>query len=215
MNAEAQSVTRAYATFGAVYDLIFGHTLAQGRRAGVECMNLQPGNRVLEVGVGTGLSLPDYPPGVKITGVDISPQMLEKARKRVDDRRLSQVEELSCMDAQSMHFEDHTFDGVIAMYIMAVVPDPYQVLREIQRVCRPGGHLVIVNYFREGNKKFRLNEWIVKPLGKMFHFSFGLDVDDFAERGRLHVLESFRANIFNHTTVLHCANNGVDKKQTQ
>ena len=203
------SVTKAYGRFAHLYDVIFGHPLDSGRRTAIERTHLQPGNRVLEVGVGTGLSLSHYPPEVKITGIDISPEMLEKARKRVSQEKLTHVEELRTMDAQAMDFEDHSFDAVFAMYIMAVVPDPYRVVQEMSRVCRPGGHLVIVNYFRTGSKKFRLNEWIAKPLGKMFHFHFGLDLQEFTHRAHLDVIESYRANIFSHTTVLHCRNNGA------
>ena len=203
-----QSVEKAYAKFSPVYDLFFGRALSAGRRSGINCMNLQPGHRVLEVGVGTGLSLSAYPNDVRVTGIDISEEMLIKARKRIARKELSNIDELHIMDAQSMSFEDDSFDSVIAMYVMAVVPDPILVVREMCRVCKPGGNVIIVNYFRTGSKKVRLNEWVVKPLGKMFHFHFGLDLDEFTDQLDLDVVDSFRANIFNHTTVLHFRNNG-------
>jgi phosphatidylethanolamine/phosphatidyl-N-methylethanolamine N-methyltransferase len=172
-------------------------------------MNLKPGQRVLEVGVGTGLSLAEYPNDVKVTGIDISAAMLDKARDRIERRKLSQVEALEIMDAQSMTFEDSSFDAVISMYIMSVVPDPVQVIREMGRVCRPGGSIVVVNYFRTHSQKVRWNEWVVKPLCKMFHFRFGLSLEAFTQEAQLDVIETLRANIFNHTTVLHCRNNGA------
>ena len=205
----AQSVIKAYTTFAPLYDLFFGRALTSGRRAGIRCMNLQPGQRVLEVGVGTGLSLSVYPAEVAVTGIDISDAMLQKARERVARKGLSHVEGLRNMDAQAMDFADNTFDAVISMYIMSVVPDPVSIVREMSRVCRPGGDIVIVNYFRTRSQKLRWNEWVVKPLSKMFHFRFGLSLEDFTEQARLEVAETSRANIFNHTTVLHCRNNGA------
>ncbi len=206
---QTQSVVKAYTTFAPVYDLFFGRALTPGRRAGIRCMDLQPGQRVLEVGVGTGLSLSDYPRDVQVTGIDISDAMLGKARERVTRQKLDNVESLVNMDALAMTFDDSSFDAVISMYVMAVVPDPLQVVREMSRVCRPGGNLVIVNYFRTGSQRVRWNEWVVKPLCKMFHFRFGLNLDVFTEEAKLEVVDTMRANIFNHTTILHCRNNGA------
>ncbi len=200
------SITKAYARFVSIYDLVFGYSLAKGRRAAIERMNLQPGDRVLEVGVGTGWSLPYYPRDVKVTGIDISSEMLSKADKRVKRRKLNHVENLCIMNAQAMNFADNSFDAVVAMYIMAVVPDPNLVLREMTRVGRTGGRIVIANYFRNGNKSTRITEWMVKPLSKMFHFKFDLDLGAFVEQGNLDIVESFHANMFRHTTVLHCRN---------
>ena len=208
MNAEAQAATKAYDTFGSVYDFFFSHSLSEGRKLAINCMRQNKGDRILEVGVGTGLSLPYYPNDVRITGIDVSVEMLNKAKKRVERHSLNNVDELVSMDAHTMEYEDNSFDSVVLMYIMGVVPDPIRVMEEVNRVCRPGGDIIVLNYLRTGDKQFRLNEWIVKPLGKMFHFRFGLSVEDLVEQAKLNVIQTFRTNIFSHTTVLHCRKDG-------
>src|SRR6185312_14210121 len=111
--------------------------LQPGRKGVLAALNLKPGDRVLEVGVGTGLSLPLYPRDVKITGIDVSREMLEKARRRVARRRLANIEALLEMDAERMSFADASFDKVVAMYVVPVVENPVRLLEELHRVCRP------------------------------------------------------------------------------
>jgi len=142
----------AYRRYAAVYDALFGPLLQPGRKALVAALRLRPGERVLEVGVGTGLSLPLYPDGVKVTGVDLSREMLEKARARVARRKLDNVEALREMDAEGMDFLDASFDKVVAMYVVSVVAQPARLLEELHRVCRPDGEIFIVNHVRSSNR---------------------------------------------------------------
>lgn len=146
-----QAVKAAYRRYARIYDVIFGAVLQPGRRAVLEALNLKPGDRVLEVGVGTGISLPLYPRNVHITGVDVSLEMLEKARARVERAKLSNVEALLEMDAEAMAFPDASFDKVVAMYVVSVVPRPEKLLEELHRVCRPDGDIFIVNHFQSEN----------------------------------------------------------------
>jgi phosphatidylethanolamine/phosphatidyl-N-methylethanolamine N-methyltransferase len=146
-----QAVKAAYRRYARIYDVIFGAVLQPGRRAVLEALNLKPGDRVLEVGVGTGISLPLYPRNVHITGVDVSLEMLEKARARVERAKLSNVEALLEMDAEGMAFPDASFDKVVAMYVVSVVPRPGKLLEELHRVCRPDGDIFIVNHFQSEN----------------------------------------------------------------
>jgi phosphatidylethanolamine/phosphatidyl-N-methylethanolamine N-methyltransferase len=146
-----EAVKAAYRRYARIYDVIFGAVLQPGRRAVLEALELRPGDRVLEVGVGTGISLPLYPRDVRITGIDVSREMLEKARARVARARLSNVEALVEMDAEAMAFPDASFDKVVAMYVVSVVPQPAKLLEELHRVCRPDGEIFIVNHFQSEN----------------------------------------------------------------
>ncbi|ODA67725.1 putative methyltransferase YcgJ [Methyloligella halotolerans] len=145
---DTDSVLHAYRRWAPVYDTTFGKVAAAGRKHAVEMINRREG-RVLEVGVGTGLSLPAYRNHLKVTGIDLSPEMLSKARDKVERLGLDFVEELHEMDATNLEFPDDSFDTVVAMYVMTVVPDPEKVMAELERVCAPGGEVILVNHFSQ------------------------------------------------------------------
>lgn len=142
------AVRDAYRRWAPVYDSTFGFVASQARRTAVQMINQRRG-RVLEVGVGTGLSLPHFAPYLKITGIDLSPEMLTKARERVARHDLRHVEALREMDATSLDFSDNSYDVVVAMFVMTVVPNPDRVMHELERVCAPGGEVMIVNHFSQ------------------------------------------------------------------
>jgi phosphatidylethanolamine/phosphatidyl-N-methylethanolamine N-methyltransferase len=148
---QIEAVKAAYRRYASVYDALFGPVLQPGRKAVLEALECRPGDRVLEVGVGTGLSLPLYPPFVRVTGVDLSREMLEKARTRVQRRALSNVEGLHEMDAHAMDFPDACFDKVVAMYVVSIVQEPARLLQELHRVCKPDGEIFLVNHVRSTN----------------------------------------------------------------
>lgn len=139
-------VKSAYRRWAPVYDHTFGRVAGEGRKHAVEVIN-QSSGRVLEVGVGTGLSLPDYKSSLEIVGIDLSPEMLDKARERVAEEGLENVNGLYEMDASELKFNSNSFDTVVAMYVMTVVPDPAKVMRELARTCKPGGEVMLVNHF--------------------------------------------------------------------
>ncbi|HZQ73906.1 MAG TPA: methyltransferase domain-containing protein [Burkholderiales bacterium] len=149
---QLEAVKSAYRRYAGVYDALFGPVLQAGRTAVIESLALRSGERVLEVGVGTGLSLPLYPADVRVTGIDVSGEMLAKARERVARRGLKNVEALLEMDAQAMSFPEASFDKVVAMYVISVVAHPERLLAELRRVCRPGGEVLIVNHVRSDNR---------------------------------------------------------------
>ena len=144
---DADDVRSAYKRWAGVYDLAFGGVSAWGRRHAVAAVNRLPGRRVLEVGVGTGLALPHYGSDKRITGIDLSHEMLTLARRRVLDRGLARVEALHEMDAEATVFATASFDIAVAMFVASVVPNPRRLLEEMRRVVRPGGHLLFVNHF--------------------------------------------------------------------
>ena len=143
----ASTVRNAYKLWAPIYDQTFGIMVRAGRMRAVRHINNSESGRVLEVGVGTGLSLPHYRTDLEITGIDLSPNMLEKAQERVQNKNLTHVDDLLIMDASDLDFPDNSFDTVVAMFVMTVVPDPEAVMRELQRVCAPGGEVLLVNHF--------------------------------------------------------------------
>lgn len=143
---DLDAVKTSYRRWAPVYDGTFGRITRMGRRGAVAEVNKGTG-RVLEVGVGTGLSLPDYGPHLEVTGIDYSQDMLDRARERVAERGLTHVRDLRQMDARVLDFQDNHFDWVVAMYLVSVVPEPERVMAEMARVCKPGGQVVIVNHF--------------------------------------------------------------------
>ena len=150
---QIEAVKAAYRRYARIYDTVFGPVLQPGRKAVLEALKLKPGDRVLEVGVGTGLSLQLYPRDVRITGIDVSREMLDKARARVARRKLENVEALLEMDAERMDFPDASFDKVVAMYVVSVVErGRRKLLEELHRVCRPDGEIFIVNHFHSDNR---------------------------------------------------------------
>lgn len=144
---DAESVRAAYARWAGVYDAVFGGVSAFGRRRAVEAVNALAGTRVLEVGVGTGLALPRYSRSKRITGIDLSAEMLALAKQRVRTGNLHNVDALIEVDAEATGFEAGSFDVAVAMFVASVVPNPRALLVEMRRVVRPGGHLLFVNHF--------------------------------------------------------------------
>jgi phosphatidylethanolamine/phosphatidyl-N-methylethanolamine N-methyltransferase len=142
---DKDTVAKAYARWAPVYDFVFGAVFERGRKASIAAAE-RIGGRILEVGVGTGLSLPDYAWTNRLTGVDLSAPMLRKARARVAEHRLTNVDGLAVMDAQHLGFQDGAFDVVVAQYVITAVPDPEATLDEFARVLKPGGEIVLVNH---------------------------------------------------------------------
>ena len=144
---DTDAVREAYRRWANVYDAVFGGVSGPGRRRAVAAVNRLPGSTVLEVGVGTGLALPHYRRDKQVLGIDLSVDMLEKARGRVRAEGLSNVTGLLEMDAENMEFPDASFDIAVAMFTATVVPDARKLLREMRRVVKPGGNLLFVNHF--------------------------------------------------------------------
>jgi phosphatidylethanolamine/phosphatidyl-N-methylethanolamine N-methyltransferase len=182
---------RFYAHLAPAYDWIFGKAMEEGRREAARLVRV--GERVLEVGVGTGLGLRHYPSGCHVVGVDICPQMLRKARWRaLIDGNGTRIE-LKRMDAMELDFRDESFDTVVAPYVVTTVGDPYKLCLEARRVCRPGGRVVVVSNTREAGMLGALKTSL-SPLMEKVGFSTDLNVEEVVERSGLVILESRRVN---------------------
>jgi phosphatidylethanolamine/phosphatidyl-N-methylethanolamine N-methyltransferase len=144
---DSASIVEAYRRWAGVYDTVFGGVSSKGRIRAVSTVNRLPGRDVLEVGVGTGLALPYYNRDKRITGIDLSKEMLRKARERTRRDGLTHVQALREMDAEATDFADASFDTAVAMFVASVVPNPKRLLAEMRRLVRPGGNILIINHF--------------------------------------------------------------------
>jgi len=199
------AVVKIYDRWGKIYDIIFKHVFSEGRDVGSRMLDLKPGENLLEVGVGTGLSLPLYPRNCKIMGIDISPKMLEKASEKVSDHRLNNIK-LEVMDAQNMSFPDNSFDCVTACYVVSAAPDPLKVLSEICRVCKPNGRIVFINHFKSHNPILAAFETMINGVCKKFGWETTLDLDALLEASNMTPLSTEKVNIFDYWRVVLCIN---------
>jgi phosphatidylethanolamine/phosphatidyl-N-methylethanolamine N-methyltransferase len=164
-------------------------------------MDCRPGERVLEVGVGTGLSLQHYPAGVDVVGIDLSPDMLQHARQRIDPDSGSFT--LKVMDGEAIEYPDDSFDKVVAMYVVSVAPNPQKLVAEMKRVCKPGGELFIVNHYSGGKGIMAGLERLISPLSRLIGFRPSFPLDEFLADTNLEVVEKESVNAFGYWTFIH------------
>jgi phosphatidylethanolamine/phosphatidyl-N-methylethanolamine N-methyltransferase len=197
---------RTYRLFSGSYDIVFGPVFHPGRKDAVRIANDRPGQRILEVGVGTGLSLPHFRPDSRVTGIDVSAEMLAKAQRRAKRLRLAHVEGLHVMDAENLAFPDSSFDAVLALYVASVVPSPARFAAEMRRVCIPGGTIVVVNHFTSENLLLRFMEKRVARLARHIGFHSDFPYDAFRRDSRLSIREVRPSNLFGYWKLLRCVN---------
>ena len=162
---DRDGVEKAYERWAPIYDLVFGKVFEHGRQSTIAEAD-RIGGRILDVGVGTGLSLSDYSRNVKLCGVDISEPMLRKAQQRVRAQGLANVETLAVMDAKNLAFRDASFDAVVAQYVITTVPEPEATLDDFVRVLKPGGELILVNHVGVESGPRRILDLAVAPLAR-------------------------------------------------
>jgi phosphatidylethanolamine/phosphatidyl-N-methylethanolamine N-methyltransferase len=212
VKSELALIQRGYRRLAPVYDLVFGASLAPGRKAALAALACRPGERVLEVCVGTGMSLPLYPRQVRVTGIDASREMLARAAGRVAARRLAQVEALVQMDAGRLAFADASFDKVALLFALSGLPDPLRAVREMQRVCRPGGTIVIAQHFRTGSALMRACEIVLAPTYRLMRYRADMDLECFLAAAKLDVIDTRRTNLFGYATLLTCVNRAPQRR---
>jgi phosphatidylethanolamine/phosphatidyl-N-methylethanolamine N-methyltransferase len=200
-----KTIMRAYAILSPVYDFLFDKIFYPGRVAAIDLLEIQPGSRVLEVGVGTGLNLPLYPRDCSVTGIDISEDMLQKGRERVQEMGMTNVQ-LMVMDGSKLDFPDDSFDRVIATYVISAVPDPVKTLLEMRRVCKPSGHLVILNHFKSDNPVIGMFEKMLAPVCTKIGFNTDLKLMPLLERVALSPDRMHRVNLMNGWRLVRCIN---------
>ena len=203
---DLRDTIRTYRLFSGSYDVVFGPVFHPGRKQAVRITNDRPGQQILEVGVGTGLSLPYFRADSQVTGIDISEAMLAKARRRVERKQLRHVEALHVMDAEHLDFEDNSFDAVLALYVASVVPSPVRFAAEMRRVCIPGGTIVLVNHFTSENWAARFMEKRLAHLARHIGFHADFPLDAFLRDSGFAVREIRPSNLCGYWRLLRCIN---------
>lgn len=198
-------ISKIYSKYAPFYDYLFGEIFAHGRYRAIQLMDPQPGDEILEVGIGTGVSLPLYPRYSRIVGIDICNEMLEKARKRKLSRWLSHVS-LYRMDVERLAFADGRFDKVIAAHVITVVPNPVEAIMEMKRVCKKGGEIFILNYFGSRNRILSRFEKAISPVRKRLGLGKPLNLEKILEDAKLNILEIHRCNFLKLFHLIRCKN---------
>jgi phosphatidylethanolamine/phosphatidyl-N-methylethanolamine N-methyltransferase len=202
---DTQKVERVYTGYARVYNRIFGTIFQRSREAAIRDLDVKPGERVLEIGVGTGLCLPLYPRHCRVTGIDLSDGMLDRARELVRARHLDNVE-LGRMDAGALEFADGSFDTVVAAYVVTAVPDHRKVMSEAIRVCRPGGRIMLLNHFTNDKKLIAAFEKAISPLCKHIGFRTDLSVADVLDGWPIIMQRHERVNPLQMWHIVECIN---------
>ena len=203
---QTPEIKKVYARYSRVYDAIFSRWFYPRQRHVIRALDLGPGQRVLDVGVGTGISLPLYPRQVSVTGVDLSRAMLREAQKKVDDYQLDNVS-LMEMDAGHLAFPDNSFDVVMAAFVISVVPDPIRFLDEVKRVSKTDGQIILINHFQSENKLMaRLESW-ASPLCTKIGWHSDLALDYLVQQANLQIERMYSLSKIDLWKVIYAANN--------
>jgi phosphatidylethanolamine/phosphatidyl-N-methylethanolamine N-methyltransferase len=205
VSLEERQVRRVYDFYSPVYDFLFKKIFEPGRIAAVRMLGNPSRGRVLEVGIGTGLNLPFYPRDIDLVGIDLSEGMLKKAQEKLDGLRMGRVT-LKVMDASALDFGDGEFDATLATYVISAVPDPVAVLREMRRVTKSGGTMVILNHFRSKNPVMRRIEDALAPVCAHLGWKTNLALTPLLETVGLTPEVTRRVNLLRGWHLVKCVN---------
>jgi phosphatidylethanolamine/phosphatidyl-N-methylethanolamine N-methyltransferase len=193
--------SKIYYEFSKFYERIFTGLLGPRIRSTIDALKIRPGAKILEVGVGTGLSLSAYPPNVEVTGIDLAAEMLDQAQQKVDQNQWRHIR-LRQMDALHMDFPDSHFDYVMAFHILSVVADSDRLMGEILRVCKPRGTVAIINHFRSEHRWLAPLVDILDPVTRRLGWRTTLRFSDVVAGEPLHVEQRFKTSLGSLFTVV-------------
>ena len=202
-----KSIIKSYKRVSSFYDYTFGQVFRPGQRKLVSMMNCSDNDKVLEIGIGTGTSFKYYPPETFVTGIDISPDMLEKAKKNIKNLNLSKKNVLM-MNGEQLKFEDDSFDKVVGMYVVSVTQNPDLLIKEMKRVCKPNGDIYLVNHFSfdTDSKIMKLIEKGLMPVSKYLGWRPYFPFSEFNAYAKLNVQSISKVNLFDYWGIIHAIN---------
>ena len=202
---EYDHIKKVYHAWSDMYDFFFKKVFYPRQKYAIDSMNIKPGDRILDVGIGTGLSLNCYPDYCEVVGIDLSASMLEKAEEKKKELKLDHVT-LMEMDACDLRFEDNSFDHVIATFVISVVPDPVKALSEMKRVCKTGRPVVLVNHFHSTNKIMAWAEHVSDPICRKLGWRNTLSLTELADEADLQVDSCMRMKKFDLWSIVFATN---------
>ena len=197
--------SKIYSEFSHLYDKIFSRFFCKRITSVITSLNIRPGAKVLEVGVGTGLSLAAYPTHCEVTGIDLAPEMLERAKQKAAENGWRHFRLLQ-MDALNLDFPDNAFDYVTSFHVISVVPDPVRMMQEIHRVCKPGGTVVIINHFRTTKPVLGALIGALDPLTRRLGWSASLRLSEAFDGVPVRIEKRFKTSPFSLFTVVLAQN---------
>lgn len=199
-------VKEIYGKYSSVYDSIFSHFFSPRLRIGLSKSNIKPGDRVIEVGVGTGISLPFYPDECKVVGIDLTRQMLNKAKEKKAKYKLSHVDLIE-MDAENIAFADDSFDHAVAGFVVSVVPNPEKMVSELKRVTKKNGTILILNHFCSKNAFISKVERFFSPLCEKWGWRSDITIDLLSNHCNLQIEQIYKKHRFDLWSIIVAANN--------
>ena len=205
---DQNSIIKSYKRVSSFYDLTFGQVFRPGQKAIIKKMDCIQSDNVLEIGIGTGSSLQYYPKETKVVGIDISPDMLELAKKRIVKDKI-QNKHILLMNGERLSFPDNSFDKVVGMYVVSVTQNPQILVEEMKRVCKNDGDIYIVNHFstEQDNAFVKMFEKGLMPISRVLGWKPYFPFDEFNAYANLDVLEMSKVNLFNYWNIIHASNN--------